>query len=304
MSRKVLSLFVAAFLLGITIGAFADETVNSGEWNPSSLGPITTWTAPLCEKGKLTTQPFFFYNHTRGRFNDTGHYDALPEGEQKRQYQQQLFMQYGLTGRLEIDAQTIYQENFKKQDELKAHSEGLGDSYFFTRYCLWEEQRWLPQVTGIAQVKIPTGKYQHADSDKLGADLMGTGSWDPGFGVILTKKVKPFIFHADAIYSVPQEVKINGANTQYANYLNLDFAVEYFLPKGFNLMVEANGFMQGEQKEDGERSQDLDSRSLTVCPGIGWSNDTFQTLLAYQRIVAGKNTDANDSVVLSVVYTF
>src|SRR3989338_9873305 len=44
------------------------EGKEADEWNPVSTGPLTTWTAPLCEKGKLVVQPFLFYNRSRGTF--------------------------------------------------------------------------------------------------------------------------------------------------------------------------------------------------------------------------------------------
>jgi hypothetical protein len=142
------------------------------------------------------------------------------------------------------------------------------------------------------------------DPDKLETDSMGNGSWDPGFGFILTKKIKPFIFHADAVFSFPQKVMIDGVKTRYASYTNYDFGVEYFLPKGFNLILEANGSLQGDIWQDGQRVASTAQNYLTVSPGIGWSCDRVQLLLAYQRVVAGVNTDANDSVVLTGVYTF
>jgi hypothetical protein len=274
------------------------------EWNPPSAGPITTWTAPLCDKGKLVIQPFFFYNHTRGDFDSKGHYNPLPKGDEEYQFQEQLFAQYGITERLEVDAQTVYQENYIKQRGIKAHADGFGESYLFLRYCAVEEKKWLPHLTALLQLKMPTGKYQHEDSEKLGADLMGTGSWDPGFGLIVTKKLKPFIFHADVTYSFPQRVRINGVKTWYANYLNCDFAVEYFLPKGFNLMAEANAFFQGDIKEDGVRIPNSNVKYLIISSALGWACDKFQILLGYQRVVMGTNTDANDSVVLTCVYTF
>lgn len=303
MKGVFLRLLLALCLLVLGAKIYAAEKTETAPWDPSSAGPITTWTAPLCEKGEFVVQPFAFYNLTRGTFNSDGHYDALPEGNKQSQYQQQLFLYYGLTDRLEIDGQIIYEENLAKQ-ETKAHSEGFADSYLYSRYCLWEEKGWTPHVTGLVQVKMPTGKYQHADPDKLETDVIGTGSWDPGVGLILTKKVKPFIFHADAICSFPQEVKVDGTKTQYASYQNYDFAVEYFLPRGFNLMFEINGFVQGDQKDDGVKTPASDVQSLTISPGIGWSNEIIQTLLAYQRTVLGTNTDANDSVVLMFVHTF
>ena len=308
--RSIAILLTVGALVLPSIKCFSHEgdSGNQDEWNPVSAGPITTWTAPLCGKGKFVVQPFFLYNRARGSFNSDGHYDSLPKGNKKYQYQEQLFMQYGITDKLEVDAQIVYQQNYTKQDDLKAHSQGFGDSYLFTRYCLFEEKGWMPHLAGLFQLKIPTGKYQHANPDRSGTDLMGAtsggGSWDQGVGIILTKKLKPFILHSDFIYSFPQEVKVEGVKTRYANYLNYDFGIEYFLPKGFNLMLEANGFLQGDKKEDGEMKPSSDINYLTITPGIGWSNDKIQMLLAYQRVVTGTNTDANDSVVLTCVYTF
>jgi hypothetical protein len=69
-------------------------------------------------------------------------------------------------------------------------------------------------------------------------------------------------------------------------------------------MLEANGYLQGDTRQDGQRVPSTDSSYLTISPGIGWSCEKVQFLLAYQRVVAGINTDANDSVVLTGVYTF
>lgn len=277
-------------------------------WNPPSAGPVTSWTAPLCGKGKFVVQPFFFYNKTRGSFDSRGKYSSLAEGDRKYQYQEQLFAQYGITDRLEIDGQMDIQENYAKLNGASAHSSGLGDSYAFLRYCFLEEEGWKPLIAGLFQLKIPTGKYQHEDFDRLGTDLMGAasggGSWDHGLGIILTKHLKPFILHADVLYSIPQSVKVNGTPTRYADYVNVDVGAEYFLPKGFNLMFEVNGFFQGDKKEAGLKTTDTDIRTITFSPGIGWSNDKIQFLLAYQRIVSGVNTDANDSAALTCVYTF
>ena len=297
--RFALSLFMAGFLTLPSNMCFAEQA--NEEWNPPSAGPITTWTAPLCGKGKFVIQPLFFYNRIRGEFDSDGKYHG---GDKEHQYQEQLFMQYGITDRLEVDGQVVYQENYVKQDGVSAHTQGFGDSYLFLRYCALEEKGWLPHITGLVQLKMPTGKSKNLDSEKMEIDSMGAGSWDPGFGINLTKKLKPFIFHADAVYSFPQGARIDGDKTRYANYLNYDFGVEYFLPKGFNLMFEVNNLLQGDKWVDGGRVSSSDTRYLTVCPGIGWSNDKIQFLLAYQRMVWGINADANDSVILTGVYTF
>ena len=106
--RFVVLGFSICGLLVIQSFVFADD---QGDWNPSSAGPITTWTAPVVGKGHLAIQPFFFYNRTRGEFNEDGHYVPLPKGEKESQFQQQLFAQYGITDKWEFDAQTVYQLN-------------------------------------------------------------------------------------------------------------------------------------------------------------------------------------------------
>jgi len=304
MLRSLLFIVTASCLLVLSVSvSYAED-----DWNPVSAGPVSTWTAPLCGKGKFVVQPFFFYNRTRGAFNEKSHYNPLDNGNRKYQYQEQLFAQYGITDQLEIDGQTVYQENYVKNVDGKAHSNGFGDSYIFMRYCLHEENDNTPHIAALFQVKAPTGKYEHANTDKLGTDLMGAasggGSWDQGLGLIFTKKVKPFMFHADTIYSFPQKARVDGVKTHYANYLNYDFGLEYFLPKGINIMLEANGFLQGDKKEDGAKTSATDINYLMVAPGIGWSNDKVQALLSYQRVEIGKNTDANDALVLTCVYTF
>jgi hypothetical protein len=184
----------------------------------------------------------------------------------------------------------------------------LGDSYLWTRYQFLDDKGWVPTTTGILQLKVPTGKYQHEDPSKLGTDLMGTntggGSWDPGVGINFSKKLKPFMVHADLIESFPQRVDIDGDETKFAEYLHYDAAVEYFLPKGFSLMMELNGLTQGDKRVSGAMIPDSDVNSLTFAPGIGWSNDKIQTMIAYQRILVGTNTVANDSIVATFVYTF
>jgi hypothetical protein len=56
-------------------------TTPQEEWNPPSAGPVTTWTAPLCGKGKFVIQPLLFYNNTRGSFDAKGNYSSMTESE-------------------------------------------------------------------------------------------------------------------------------------------------------------------------------------------------------------------------------
>ena len=307
--------FIVLILTISIIAAFAHSSFSaescdkkSDEWYPPSVGPVTAWTAPLCEKGRLLIQPFFFYNRTRGTFNENGHYKSFKNKETKSQWQEFLFAQYSVTDRLEVDGQGVYQQNLHHVDGKHAASTGFGDSYLFLRFCTLHETKLLPQTTTLFQLKIPTGKYQKAKEDKLGTDLMGAtsggGSYEHAYGVILTKRVKPFMFHADFTYSFPIETRVDGVNVKYGSYVNYDFGVEYFLPKGFNLMLECNWLKQGDRRYDGYLLPASDVGQMLLCPGIGWSDEKIQTLIAYQRTLAGTNVDVNDSLVFTFTYTF
>ncbi len=278
------------------------------EWCPSSVGPITTWTAPVCDKGEVVILPRFFYNRTRGVFDDKGHYKAFKNKDTKSQYQEQLFFQYGITDKLEFDGQATYQQNLIHLDGERADSTGFSDTYLYLRYCVLDQKRWLPCIVGLFQLKMPTGKYQKASPGALGTDLMGAtsggGSYDHGYGIIITEKIKPFVFHVDTIYTFPIQARVDGVKTRYGDYWNYDFGVEYFFPKDFNLMMEFNGFMQGDKREDNALTPGSNVGYLNAASGVGWASDAIQLLLVYQRTLAGTNIDVNDSLIFSFSYTF
>jgi len=52
------------------------------------------------------------------------------------------------------------------------------------------------------------------------------------------------------VHSFPQQVRVESAKMSYGNYFNYDFAVECFLPGDFNLLFEANEFVQGDMKQN------------------------------------------------------
>ena len=292
-------------LILLLTGCFAIPVFSAEEgWCPSSAGPVTTWTAPVCSKGDFVTQPIIFFVNTRGTYDNYGNYSSLPEDDKSNSNQLVIFMQYGLTDRLELDGQAVYQKNIVRQSGVEADSAGLGDSYLFARYCLKEETSNLPQVTLVGQLKVPTGKFENLNPAVLRTDARGSGSYDLGLGIILTKRTKPFIIHADASVSQPLKVDVDNIPTKYGAYLNGDIGIECFIYQGLNLLFEANGFYQGETDLAGTKMDDSNSEYLMLTPGIGWSNDQVQALLAYQRIVSGKNTDATAALVLTLVYTF
>ena len=116
MKRLQIVILLLFLMCCFNVISYADGDSTYEEWNPVSVGPVTTWTAPVCEKGQIVIQPFFFDNRTRGSFDSDGNYHSLPSGDKKYQYQEMLFLQFGITDHLEIDGLTVYQQNYCKQD--------------------------------------------------------------------------------------------------------------------------------------------------------------------------------------------
>lgn len=298
-------------LLAVTACTFRVSALESTDiekcspWNPPSPGPLNTWSAPLCKAGQLVAQPFYFYYRTRGTFNELGNYKAYKDGEKAHQSVWDLILYYGVTDRLEVDAETFYNLNYTQlAPGINADDSGFADSYLYVRYCLTDESSWMPCLTAIAQMRFPTGAYQKGDPGKLGTDINGTGSYDQGYGLIMTKKVKPLILHADFIYNIPSLTRVDGVKTRYANYFNIDCAAELILPKGFSMQLETNYVQQGDLVLDGTSAPATDYGSLLLVPGVAWSCEKVKFLFCYQRTIAGVNANVNDSFAATIIYTF
>ncbi len=284
--------------------ALAAESSDVEGWEPVSAGPVNGWIAPVCDTGELFIQPFWFINNIRGSYDSNGSYTALPDDDKATASQLYLYMQYGVTDKLSLAGQLLYIKNFTRQTGIEADSAGLGDSNLYALYCLQEEEKNKPSVTLLAQLKIPTGKFETANPDSLGTDMMGTGSYDPGLGIILTKNLQPMILYANLICTVPLKATVDQVSTKYGAYWNYDAGMEIFIGHGFNILLEGNGFAQGKTEVEGAAAEDTNISYMIFGPGIGWSNDQVQALIALQTTTSGKNTDAANSWVFTFIYNF
>jgi hypothetical protein len=69
-------------------------------------------------------------------------------------------------------------------------------------------------------------------------------------------------------------------------------------------MVEANGLIQGDRREDGYLTPSTAVSFLSLVAGLGWSDERIQMLISYQRTLAGTNVDVDNSVIATFTYTF
>ena len=277
-------------------------------WLPPTAGPFATFTAPITEKDHIVLQPFFFYNWTRGTFDDNSHYHSLPKGDRKETAVESLFMQYAPVDNFEVDAQLFINEVRTRQAGKSASASGLADTLLMARYNLLHQTNawWCPETSLLTQIKLPTGKHDHADPNLLGIDLMGTGSTDLTIGLDLTKCYKPLILHGDLWYSWPIETQIDGVPTRYGDYLQWNAGVEIpFWKDKFAYMLEFNGLHQANTRERGVAVGGNRVNNVSMGTGIEYiPRDDLQFLIGYQRTLWGTNVDANDTFGITLVWCF
>ena len=296
------------FLLSLVLVASASYAAEKKDvWAPTTPGPFTTFTAPVIEKNKFAIQPLYFFNIARGIFDGEGHYSSLPAKDYKYQQQIQLYTTYGLMQCLEINAQPSWQISNIKVDEKSAESADFADLPMNVRFCGIEEGNWCPRITGMFLVKLPTGKFQKGDPEKLGGDLPGTGSTDYTYGLSFTKGVYPIrtLFHLDLFYTnSPEPVRIDGIKTKFDDTYTVNSAFEWLITDKIDIMSELNWNTQGDKKLDGNWTPDTGKSSLIWGAGIGYSEKDWQMLVGYQRTLLGENTDANDTIAATVIAVF
>jgi len=299
-------LFLLLLVAAVFVNSIWAEEKNE-IWDPVTPGPFTILTAPICEKGKTSIQPLYFFNIARGIFDGTAEYFGLPSKDYIYQQLLQLYTQFGLTDRIEVGAQPEWQWNYAKVDAKTASANGIGDTILFARYCAIDETLWIPRITADLQVKLPTGKYQKSHDGMLYTDITGTGSTDYTYGFSFTKGVHPIrtVFHLDLLLTnVPSSVRIDGVKAQFSNTYIVNGALEWIFYKDFNILGELLWQTQGDMKLDGDRAPETGKSSLIFSTGIGYSQKDWQMLVGYQRTLAGTNVVANDTVAVTIMATF
>lgn len=302
--RAIRGFFFIIFMLNLTLTACAEEKKQE-VWAPTTPGPFTTFTAPLVEKGKFSVQPFYFFNIARGVFRGDGHYSSLAPKDYKYNQQINIYTSYSPHECVELNMQPSWQIYNIRKDSSSAEGAGFGDFLMNARYCGIDESYWCPRITGLFQVKLPTGKYQKADPSKLRGDLIGTGSTDYIYGFSFTKGIKPVLWHLDLLYTnSPQPVRIDGIKTKFEDNYAVNGAFEWMITEKIDIMSELNWNAQGDKKLDGNRTPDTGKSSLIWAIGIGYSEKGWQMLVGYLRTLLGENVDANDTIGATVKVIF
>ncbi|RKH43399.1 transporter, partial [Corallococcus sicarius] len=275
-----------------------------GVYRPTTSGPFVTFTAPLTPHGKLVSQPILSVASARGTFDARGRHHALAEGEGQVNSALSLFTEYGVAERFAAGVQLTLVHNRASLASDAAASTGLSDTLVFARATVLDETPGgPPEMTVLAQVKLPTGRAESQEEGLLDTDVRGTGSTDLTVGVDLTRGLRPFLVHLDLLYTHALPTRVDGVATRYGGTFSWSASGEWPFRGGtLALMLETSGRHQGLRREEGRRVEDSRVEEVLLGGGVEFIfSEDLQLLVGYQRTLWGRNVTALDAVVLTLV---
>jgi len=302
-------------------GAEEQEGGQAKEAEPEctpTFGPIITETAVPAEKGSFAIQPLFqmgFVTHSL-----TPNWRRESAGGNYKQFYGEVKMTYGLWDNLEVFAVVPYIHNWAgdvnvpgPNGERSANSGGFGDVSLTWKYQLVKETETIPTVTLQFTTDFPTGRYRRPNPARLGADVIGGGSYVFTTGLDLSKCLKPFVLYANVWYSMAtaysQRVDDeNGIGLYQRIYprdvVTVNLAAEYIItPKWIALFEVLSSYGAG--RLFGQKANVPPEALISVLPGIEYMySEKLGFALGVQVDVAGKNSEAAVTPVFSFVYNF
>jgi len=227
---------------------------------------------------------------------------------------------YGLINNLEVFVVVPYVHNWAgsvdepgPNGERSANFGGVGDVNLTFKYRLVEEGPQMPTVTALFATDFPTGHFKRLNPGRLGADEIGGGSYVFTTGLNLSKYVKPFIFYGNVWYSMQTASSSlgedeDGNSVYFRNYprdfVTVNLAAEYPLTKKWVALLELTSFWDGGRLL-GHQSNVAPAALLSVMAGIEYmATEKFSLALGVNIDLAGKNTEAAVTPLLSMVYAF
>jgi hypothetical protein len=276
---------------------------------PATFGPIITDTAIPIEKGKFAVQPTFALSLVTDVFNKD--WRRVSAGGNFQSFNMSWKFTYGLINNLEVYLVIPYIHNWASdvdepgpRGERNSNFGGLGDVNFTLKYRLLEETETLPTISAIFTPSFPTGHFRHLNPSRLGVDAIGGGSYIFTTGFNVSKYLKPFILYGNLWYSMQTAYTSDEERVYPRDFVTVNLAAEYPITKKWVALLELTSFWDG-GRLFGLKANTPPGALVSILPGIEYmATDKFSLALGVSVDLVGKNTDANVTPTLSMVYAF
>lgn len=162
-------------------------------------------------------------------------------------------------------------------DRVTRDTTGVGDARLFGRYTLYQRDRRGSnfRIAPFAGLELPTGDDD--DTDRLGTLpptlQLGSGSWDPFFGVVATYQTLAYQVDVQASYQANTEAN----DFEFGDEAQLNASLQYRLwprelgagvPGFLYGVVEGNFVHQSKNRVAGLSDPDSGGETLFVSPGL------------------------------------
>ena len=235
--------------------------------------PITFNTAlPVAEGEFVLREQFFFIKSSD---------DPSPADRDVEVIGGLSVLAYGVTGDLALfGALPVLDKSLEldtPEGRIERGDTGIGDVRLFGRYTVFQDD--APgrnfRIAPFVGLELPTGDDdEHDGLGRLPQPLqLGSGSWDPFFGVVGTWQTLDYQIDAQASYQVNTEAN----NFEFGDVLSFDASLQYRLwprelgpgvPGFLYGVVEANLIHRGKNEIDGRNDPDSGGTSLFLDPGL------------------------------------
>jgi hypothetical protein len=180
---------------------------------PWFTGPIITSSGHVIPEGHQYFEPTFYWTDITGSYDKHWHYFKTPPSY--RQFLSQTPLQFGVLPGMEIDIAPQFAYNNSGGE----HMWRVVDQPFAIAFQLLMDKprRWWPAIKLKFSALIPLGKHDRLNTDKLGTDVGGFGSWAPTISFITGKMfhcggVHYFSWRMGFNYTISVPVHVRGPN--------------------------------------------------------------------------------------------
>lgn len=244
-----------------------------GASNEAVSAPITFNTALPVAKGEFLVREQYVVNQSGD--------DPSGLDRDRRSQAAVTVLVYGATGKLALFGVLPYLDNELKltagSQRVTRNASGFGDLTVFGRYTLVQRDRPGSnfRVAPFAGVKAPTGEDQKSDAlGRLPPSVqLGSGSWDPLAGVVMTYQTLDY--QVDTQFGYQANNEANGFEA--GDVARLDGSLQYRLwprtlgggvPAFLYGVIEANLTHQGKDRVNGSTDPNSGGTRLFLTPGI------------------------------------
>lgn len=149
---------------------------------PWLTGPLLCPSAHVIPTGHINIEPYEFVTTVYGVYNKKWNTSSVPKFYA---VQTSIPFQWGFAKR--FDVQFTPQFVWKHTDG--ASHWDYGDMSVAVDYQIVFDRpdRWYPAVRVTASLNMPFGRYRHLKLNKKGTDIGGSGAWEPGFALSLSR---------------------------------------------------------------------------------------------------------------------